>query len=130
MIIEFLLLATLNVPWCASAQNHAQQTCGLTATEQAPWLREAVDQRYTLRRVEFIGNVTISDDDLRRRMALREGDLFSQQNFAKTLVSLNKLKTFYPLTMRNVVVRMDRTEKTVDMTFCVHERHSRHKDAS
>jgi Surface antigen variable number repeat len=130
MIIAFLLLATLNVPWCASAQNHARQTCGQTATEQAPWLREAVDQRYTLRRVEFIGNVTISDDDLRRRVVLREGDLFSQRNLAKTLVSLNRLGTLYSLTMRNVVVRMDRTEKTIDMTFCIRERHSRRKDAS
>ena len=129
MIIAFLLLATLNVPWCAWAQNQTRQTCGQT-TAQTPWLREAIDQRYTLRRVEFIGNANISDNDLRRRVVLREGDFFSQQNFAKTLVSLNKLKIFYPLTMRDVIVRMDRTEKLVDMTFCVRERHARRKDTS
>lgn len=124
MIIALLLFATLNVPWCGS-QNQTPERCG-----QTPWLREAIDQRYTLRRVEFIGNKTVSDHDLRRRVVLREGDLFSQRNLAKTLVSLNRLKTLYPLTMRNVVVRMDRTEKTIDMTFCIRERHSRHKDAS
>jgi len=130
MIIALLLLATLNVPWCALAQNQTRETCGQTTAQQTPWLHEVVDQRYTLRRVEFIGNETISDNDLRRRVVLREGDLFSQRNFAKTLVSLNKLKVFYPLTMRDVMVRLDRSEKLVDMTFCVREKHSRRKDAS
>ena len=130
MIIALLLFATLNVPWCASAQNQTPEPCGQTPAGQSPWLREAIDQRYTLRRVEFIGNKTVSDHDLRRRVVLREGDLFSQRNLAKTLVSLNRLETLYPLTMRNVVVRMDRTEKTIDMTFCIRERHSRRKDAS
>jgi outer membrane protein assembly factor BamA len=130
MIIEFLLFATLNVPWCAAAQNQTRETCGQSTAEQSPSLREAIDQRYTLRRVEFIGNETIRDHDLRRRVVLREGDLFSQRNLAKTLVSLNRLRTLYPLTMRDVIVRLDRTEKLVDMTFCIRERHSRRKDAS
>lgn len=130
MMIAVLLFATLNVSWFASAQNQTRDACGQTTTEQTSWLREAVDQRYTLRRLEFIGNETISDDHLRRSVALREGDLFSQPNFARTLVSLNKLKKFYPLTMRNVIVRLDRTEKLVDMTICVRERHSRRKDGS
>jgi Surface antigen variable number repeat len=130
MIIAFLLFATLNAHWYGAAQNQTRETCGQTTAEQTPWLRETVDRRYTLRRVEFIGNETVSDNDLRRRVVLREGDLFSQRNFAKTLVSLNKLKIFYPLTMRDVMVRLDRSEKLVDMTFCVRERHSRRKDAS
>ena len=130
MIIAVLLLATLNVPWCASAQNQTRETCGHTTTQQTPAIREAIDHRYTLRRVEFSGNKTISDDDLRKRVVLREGDLFSQRNLAKTFVSLNKLKTLYPLTMRDVIVRLDRAEKLVDMTFCIRERHSRRKDAS
>jgi len=130
MIIAFLLFATLNAHWCAAAQNQTRQTCGQTTAEQTPWLREAIDRRYTLRRVEFIGNETISDDELRRRVVLREGDLFSQRNFAKTLVSINKLKILYPLTMRDVIVRLDRAEKLVDMTFCVREKRSRRKDAS
>jgi hypothetical protein len=130
MIIAVLLFATLNVPWCASVQNQTAEPCGQTTAEQTPWLREAIDQRYTLRRVEFIGNETIRDHDLRRRVVLREGDLFSQRNLARTLVSLNRLRKLYPLTMRDVIVRLDRTEKLVDMTFCVRERHSRRKDAS
>ena len=125
MIIAVLLFATLNVPWCASAQNQTRETCGQTTAEQTPSLREAIDQRYTLRRVEFIGNETIRDHDLRRRVVLREGDLFSQRNFAKTLASLKRLRKLYPLTMRDVIVRLDRTEKLVDMTFCIRERRSR-----
>jgi outer membrane protein assembly factor BamA len=129
MIIAVLLFA-LNVPRCASAQNQTREPCAQTSAEQTPWLREVIDRRYTLRRVEFIGNETISDNDLRRSVVLREGDLFSQRNWAKTLVSLNKLKTLYPVTMRNVIVRLDRTEKLIDMTFCIRERHSRRTDAS
>ena len=131
MIIALLLFATLNVPWGSSPQqNQTREPCGQTTAAQSPWLREVINQRYTLRRVEFIGNETISDNDLRHRVVLREGDLFSQRNLAKTLVSLNKLKTLYPLTMRDVMVRLDRTEKLIDMTLCVRERHSRRKDAS
>ena len=130
MIIALLLFATLNVPWGASAQNQARELCGQTTAEQSPWLREVINQRYTLRRVEFIGNETISDNDLRHKVVLREGDLFSQRNLAKTLVSLNKLKTLYPLTMRDVIVRLDRTEKLIDMTLCVRERHAPRKHAS
>jgi hypothetical protein len=130
MIIAVLLFATLNVPWCALAQNQTRESCVQTTAKQTPWRREVIDRRYTLRRVEFIGNETISDHDLRRSVVLREGDLFNQRNFAKTLVSLNKLKTLYPVTMRNVIVRLDRTDKLVDMTFCIRERRSRRKDAS
>jgi outer membrane protein assembly factor BamA len=124
MIIVVLLFATLNVPWCASAQNQTRETCGQTTADQSPSLREAIDRRFTLRRVEFIGNETISDQELRRRVVLREGDLFSQRNLARTLASLNRLTKLYPLTMRNVIVRLDRTEKLVDLTFCIRERHS------
>ena len=124
MIIVVLLFATLNVPWCASAQNQTRETCGQTTADQSPSLREAIDRRFTLRRVEFIGNETSSDQELRRRVVLREGDLFSQRNLARTLVSLNRLTKLYPLTMRNVIVRLDRTEKLVDLTFCIRERHS------
>jgi outer membrane protein assembly factor BamA len=130
MIIAVLLFATLNVPWCASAQNQTREPCGQTTAERTPSLHEAIERRYTLRRVEFIGNETISDNDLRRSVVLREGDLFSQRNLARTLVSLNKLKTLYAVTMRNVIVRLDRTEKLVDLTFCIRERHSRRKAAN
>ena len=124
MIIAVLLIATLNAPRCAPPQNQTRETCGQTSAEQTPSLREVIDQRYTLRRVEFIGNETISDQDLRRRVVLREGDLFSQRNLAKTLVSLNRLRKLYPLTMRDVIVRLDRTEKLIDLTLCIRERHS------
>src|SRR2546423_7052812 len=113
MIIAVLLFATLNVPWCVSARNQTREPCGQTTAKQTPWLREVIDRRYTLRRVEFIGNETISDHDLRRSVVLREADLFSQRNLAETLASLNKLKMLYPVTMRNVIVRLNRTEKLV-----------------
>ena len=124
MIIVVLLSVTLNLPWCASARNQTREPCGQTKAEQTPSLREANNRRYTLRRVEFIGNETISDQDLRRRVVLREGDLFSQRNLARTLVSLKRLRKLYPLTIRDVIVRLDRSEKLVDLTLCVHERHS------
>src|SRR5437879_5449712 len=97
LILALLLLVTPNVESSGSPQNKAPSRCGQTAAEQNPLLREAIDNRYTLRRIEFIGNETISDHVLRRRVVLREGDYFSQRNLVKTLASLNKLKQLYPL---------------------------------
>ena len=130
MVPALLILATLN-PWLiASTQNEAPIRCGQTAAEQAPLLREAVDKHYTLRRIEFTGNETMRDHALRRRVFLREGDFFNQRNLARSLVSLNKLKTLFPLTMRDVIIQLDKNDKLVDVTLCFRERHSQPKGAS
>jgi uncharacterized protein HemY len=130
LILVLLLLVTPNVQPSASPENKAPSRCGQTAAEQNPLLREAIDNRYTLRRIEFTGNETISDHVLRRRVVLREGDYFSQRNLVKTLASLNKLKQLYPLTMSDVIVQLDKPEKWVDVTVCLRERHSGLKRAS
>ena len=130
LILALLLLVTPNVESSGSPQNKDPSRCGQPAAEQNPLLREAIDNRYTLRRIEFIGNETISDHMLRRRVVLREGDYFSQRNLVKTLASLNKLKQLYPLTMSDVIVQLDKPEKWVDVTVCFRERHSGLKRAS
>ena len=130
LILALLLLVAPNVKSFGSPQNKAPSRSGQTAAEQNPLLREAIDNRYTLRRIEFIGNETISDHVLRRRVVLREGDYFSQRNLVKTLASLNKLKQLYPLTMSDVIVQLDKPEKWVDVTVCFRERHSGLKRAS
>lgn len=130
MTAALLILALLNLVLSASPQNAAQVRCGQSAAEQDPLLREVVDKRYTLRRIEFAGNETIRDYVLRRRVVLREGDFFSQRNLARSLLSLNKLKKFYPLAMKDVIVQLDKADKLVDVTFCFRERHAGPQGAS
>jgi hypothetical protein len=130
MIVALLLLVTLNVQSFGSPQNEERGRCGQTVAEQTPLLREAIDNRYTLRRIEFTGNETIRDYALRRRVVLREGDFFSQRNLVKSLASLNKLKQLYPLTMKDVIIQLDKPDKIVDITLCFRERHARPKRAS
>jgi Surface antigen variable number repeat len=130
IVVALLLLVTLNVQSSAAPQNEAQGRCGQTVAEQTPLLREAIDNHYTLRRIEFTGNETIRDYVLRRRVVLREGDFFSQQNLVKSLSSLNKLKQLYALTMKDVIIQLDKPDKLVDVTLCFRERQAGPKRAS
>jgi len=130
MITTLLILIILNLQSPTSPQNEGQHKCGQTAAEQTPLLREAIDNRYTLRRIEFIGNETIRDYVLRRRVLLREGDYFSQRNLVKSLASLNKLRQLYPVTMNDVIVQLERSDKLIDVVLCFRERHSGPKRAS
>ena len=131
MILTLIVLAMLHMRVPALPQDASpERKCGQPSVEQDRLLREAIDNRYTLRRIELIGNKTLHDSALRRRVFLQEGDFFNPRNLIKSLVSLNKLKTLYPLTMNDVIIRREKFEKLVDVTFCFRERHSRSKSAS
>ena len=122
--ILFFTLFTANVP----PQNNSPQTafkCSQPAAEQNPLLREAIEQRYTVRRVEFIGNETIRDYVLRRQVFLQEGNFFRRRDLSRSLTALNRLKLIYPLTLEDVIVQLDKQDKVIDMTFCFRERHQR-----
>ena len=100
MILAILLLALLGVQWTIQQEAASRQPIfkgSQSAAEQNPLLREAIDNRYTLQRIEFVGNETTRDYVLRRRVYLREGDFFSRRNLTKSLVKLNRLKIIYPV---------------------------------
>lgn len=106
--------------------------CSQSAAEQDPLIREAIANQYWVRRVEFYGNEYTRDNVLRRRVMLMEGDVFTRENLVKTLESVSKLKKIvYPVKLSDVIVRLDRPEKIIDMTICFKERpHHRAKRSS
>jgi len=133
MILLLLLLGVGNIESTAAWQNAPAQvpgTCSQPTPERNPLLREAIANRYTVRRVEFVGNETTRDYVVRRRVALREGDIFTRRNLNRSLVGLNRIKIMYPVTLNDVIVRLDKTYNHIDVTFCLRERHPAAKRAS
>ena len=106
------------------AEPTATDDCSQPANEQAALIREAEAKKYTTRRVEFLGNRYTRDNVLRREFVkgLNEGDLFTRRALLRSLRSVNRLKVIYPVRPRDVVVRLERDEKTVDMLICFRER--------
>ena len=97
--------------------------CSQSPAEQSPLLGEAIANQYWVRRVEFSGNQHTRDNVLRRRIMLEEGDVFTRENLVKSLESVSKLKKIiYPVKLSDVIIRLDRSEKIIDMTICFKER--------
>jgi outer membrane protein insertion porin family len=51
-------------------------------------------EQYTVRKIEFEGNLTTKDKVLRRSMLMREGDLFQTDRFKDSLLSISQLSFF------------------------------------
>src|SRR5207244_4483358 len=81
----------------ASGNQKGRSRCGQPAAEQAAILRKAQNEKYSLRRIEFIGNAKTDDGTLRRRIMLQEGNVFTRAILIKSLKSVNKLRTIYPV---------------------------------
>lgn len=94
--------------------------CRQSVAERNALMSEAEREAFTVRRVEFIGLTYTHDQVVRDRMTplVQEGDLFSQRKLVKSLQSMNKLRTFDPLHLRDVVIQLNRSEKSVDMIIC------------
>jgi len=100
---------------------------GSTKADEAAYysqlMDEAIQTKYTFRRVEFFtGNQHIRDNTLRRRFLQREGDLFSRKVLEESLKNLSKLRMIYPVTLNDVEVRLDRENKLMDFTIYFRER--------
>jgi len=109
----------------ASWNQEGQPACAQPAAEQAAILRKAQTEKYSLRRIEFIGNADTNDGTLRRRIALKEGNVFSRVILIKSLKSLNKLRTIHPVGLSDVLAHMDEPEKTIDLVICIREKKRR-----
>ena len=97
--------------------------CSQSAAEQEPLIREAVENHYRVRRVEFVGNARTRDNVLRRRIALQEGEIFTRENLVRSLESVSRLKRIiYPVEIDDVILHLDRPEKIVDFTICFREK--------
>lgn len=95
--------------------------CSQSTATRESLMRQAEKQRFTVRRVEFLGTTYTPDEVLRRRMAtdFQEGDLFTRQKLVKSLRNMSKLRSeIYPVKLKNVELQLNEPEKTVDMLIC------------
>jgi outer membrane protein assembly factor BamA len=113
-------------------EERASVNCTQPVAEQEGAIREADEAGYTLRRIELIGNLSTADEVLHRRIASRmeEGNLFSRRSLRASLKNVSGLKTIYPVTMKEVVARLDKAAKTLDLRICFKERPQPIKRAS
>ena len=106
----------------ASRNQNERSTCRQPAAEQAAILRRAQNEKYSVRRIEFIGNADTDDWTLRRRILLQEGNIFARVTLIKSLESVNRLRTIYPVRLNDVVTHLNVQEKTIDVTICFREK--------
>lgn len=120
-VIFTLTFALFAVPDRLCAQS---AECSQPAAERDAIIREAEKDQYTTRRVEFINNRYVRDETLRSRtnIGLQEGEFFTRQNLVRSLRNVNTVKQIYPVRMKDVELRLNRDEKTVDMTICFRHR--------
>lgn len=105
-----------------SAEN-ARFGCNQPGGDQTAIIREAEANDYTIRRLEFVGNERISDGVLRKRMSfLQEGEKFRRSSLVRSLANVSRLKTIHPVRFSDVLLRLEESDKLVDMVICFREK--------
>jgi outer membrane protein assembly factor BamA len=127
--ISFMMMVSLALfPAGASLRGQyyfsTSSECSQPAKEQDAIIREAERDHYTTGRVEFIGNENTSDMVLRRKtnIGLEEGELFTRRNLIRSLRNVSTLKVIYPVRVADVKLKLNPSEKTIDMSICFKER--------
>jgi outer membrane protein assembly factor BamA len=136
MLSHFLMICALAYPLITDrtlalhadaagmwSTKNARFGCAQPVADQAAIIREAEANDFTIRRLEFVGNERISDWVLRRRMStLQEGERFSRSNLERSLANVSRLRIIYPVRFSDVVLRLEKSEKLVDMVICFKEK--------
>ncbi len=109
--------------WLAPSGFRVPKDSNIELLSQSQLVAEAEKNRYTIRRLEFIGNEHLSDQVVRRRLwALQEGEIFTKRALTKGLLSLNRPADIYRVRLDDLDIRLDRREKTVDLRIVINER--------
>ena len=110
----------------ARSFEYARFECAQPVEDQAAIIREAETHGYAINRLEFVGNESISDGILRKKVRpLQEGQKFRKSNLVAGLANASRLKIIHPVRLSDVVLRLEAPEKHVDIVICFKE-----KDAS
>lgn len=121
---------------CAERKGAIQRASGAdsrqSSKERNDLMKEAERNTFTVRRVEFIGLTYTRDQDVRDHMTpfVQEGDIFSREKLVKSLESMSRLRTIDRLRLRDVVIQLERSDKTVDMIICFKQKPRSKKSAS
>ena len=109
--------------WLAPSSLIVPKESNIELLSQSQLIAEAEQNKYTIRRLEFIGNEHIRDQVVRRRLwALQEGEIFTKKALTKGLLSLNRPADIQLVRLDDVDVRLDRKEKIVDLRIVINER--------
>ena len=90
---------------------------------EVEWTIEVEEGRqFTLRRLEFIGNVNTRDRVLRREVVLNEGDPYNKRYWDLSILRLNQLGLFEEIKEKDAITRANDRDQTVDIDLQVKER--------
>ncbi len=77
---------------------------------------------YTLRRLDVVGNATTRDNVIRRRVAFKPDDPFDEALLELSIMRINELGLFHEFKREDVVVKVNKKGKFVDLTFNLREK--------
>jgi hypothetical protein len=77
---------------------------------------------YIVGRINFSGHYRINESTLRRAMVLEERALFDAGQLRRSLVRINRLGLFEPITPDDVEIQRNRADLTADLTISLRER--------
>jgi outer membrane protein insertion porin family len=90
---------------------------------EVEWTLEVEEGRqFTLRRLEFIGNISTRDRVLRREVVINEGDPYNKRYWDLSILRLNQLGLFEEIKEKDAITRTDDRNQTVDIDLQVKER--------
>ena len=98
---------------------------GITAEDQlsSQIMSEGEKNRYTVRRLVFVGNTWTRDSILRKQThELREGEIFSVSTLRHSLKNLSRLRSIYPVRIGDVDAYLNPEDSTIDITINVRPR--------
>ena len=92
-------------------------------------MQRAEKQKFTLRRLEFLGLTYTRDELVRGRMvkfseggrmvSFNEGDLFSRSKLVQSLKNVSRLRNeIYPVRLKDVSITLNESDETVDLLIC------------
>ncbi len=79
-------------------------------------------KQFSVRRIEFQGNVTTRDKVIRREILLDEGDLFNNRLWEVSILRLNQLDYFEPIKPEHAEIKRNLKDGTVDIALKVKEK--------
>ena len=123
--MKLILIAALTVSCSLTlfGQQEGLKPCSQLTADRNKLMDEAQRDQFTVRRLEFLGNMHTRDTVLRRRMTLlNEGEIFTRQKLLTSLRRVSTVKGIYPVGIKNVEVRLERSDRIVDMLICFTER--------
>jgi surface antigen-like variable number repeat protein len=77
---------------------------------------------YSVGRIEFRGNHSVSEITLRRALLLDEGTRLDLDRLGRSLARLNRMRIFEPVTIADIGFIRQPSEHRVDLTISLHEK--------